>query len=303
MLQNFSKKYKKKASYTVNNLNIEIKKGQFHAFVGSNGAGKTTTIKAIIGAYKKFEGNILVNGQSNRDAKALAKIAYIPEIAIFPQKMSVLNFFQGICAMLGMKKQEAEAKIKEVVEKLEIEHLLKKNPFNFSSGEQKKVLLAQALLKDFDVLVMDEPAANLDPQTRYDFFNFLKKLQQEGKTIFISSHVLNEVGEYADSVTIIEKGRLEISGYINEFSESKKNKYEFDPIDIEQTVKFLENNNISFKFKNKKIIITLETDNHLKKFLQKSSTNNIFYKEFKKLELNLKDIYSKYVLKDDKKMH
>lgn len=302
-IKNFSKKYPSQNEYSVKDLNIEIKRGQFHAFIGSNGAGKTTTIKSIIGATKNFEGKIYINKLSNDSSKSLAKVAYVPEVAIFPPKMNLINFLLWNARMVGFRKNQAKKIIKNIIKKLNLEKFEYKKPANFSSGEQKKVLLAQALLKNPDIFVMDEPAANLDPQTRFELFGYLKQLQEEGKTIFISSHVLNEIGEYADSLTVIEKGRLKISGYISEFSNTNKNHYLLNPFDFELAKDFFIKKEFDYKIKDKSFEIEFDSEKSLLAFLEAASQSKIFFKVIEKIELTLKDIYSKEVLKENQKMH
>nr|WP_318032696.1 AAA family ATPase [Mycoplasmopsis bovis] len=110
-------------------------------------------------------------------------------------------------------KKQADTKIKQFLKLFNIEDLINDKPYNFSSGQKKKVLLIQALLHDPKLLILDEPAANLDPTARYELFSLLKNLNEnEGITILISSHVLSEIDKYVNSVTLIHNGHIVYSG-------------------------------------------------------------------------------------------
>ena len=223
-IQNYTKKFKEKVA--VDNLSFSVSKGEFHGFIGENGAGKTTTIKAIISAYKKFDGKISIFGIDSRKEDARRKVGYIPEYAKFPKSYTTLNYLVTMGTLSGMKTSKAKMRAEEIMETLGISNLAKKYPANFSSGQKKKVLLGQAIMHDPDILIMDEPAANLDPRARLEFFAILKKMQKEGKAIFISSHILAELDKYIDSVTIISQGKLIFSGKTTTLKGKSKNNLE-----------------------------------------------------------------------------
>ncbi|MCK5867355.1 MAG: ABC transporter ATP-binding protein [Mycoplasmataceae bacterium] len=223
-IKNYTKKYKKKIA--VDNLTFSVKKGEFHGFIGENGAGKTTTIKAIISAYKKFDGEIKIFGVDSRKEESRKRVGYIPEVAKFPKSYTTINYLVSMAILSGMKKKDAKDKAYEIMDLLGIKELEKKFPVNFSSGQKKKVLLGQAIIHDPDILIMDEPAANLDPRARMEFFSILKKMQKQGKAIFISSHILTELDKYIDSVTIISQGKLVFSGKLDKLRGNSRDNLE-----------------------------------------------------------------------------
>ncbi|WP_406614513.1 ABC transporter ATP-binding protein [Mycoplasma corogypsi] len=193
-------------------LNFEIKKGEFHAFIGENGAGKTTTIKCIIGSYNSFSGKVLINGIENTNPNSKKHLGYVPEYVNFPKELTTFSYLKSFALLNEIPKNVAEIKINQYLEKFGILDLKNKKPANFSSGQKKKVLLIQSLLHDPEIIILDEPAANLDPRARYELFNLLNELKNEGKSIFISSHVLSEIDKYTDSLTLIDKGKILYSG-------------------------------------------------------------------------------------------
>lgn len=217
VIDNFSKKYKGRSAPAVDKVSFNIYPGDFHAFIGANGAGKTTTIKAIIGAYSKtkFGGKITIGGYDNQTVLAKRLVGYIPENANFPKKMNTKNYLISMAMLAGYSSSAAKAKCKEILQNLNMTQFEKKRPSTFSSGQKKKILLAQALLNDPQILVMDEPAANLDPLAREDLFETLLKLQKQGKAIFISSHILDEIDKYATCATILDGGKIVFDGKLD----------------------------------------------------------------------------------------
>ncbi|WP_434335783.1 ABC transporter ATP-binding protein [Mycoplasma capricolum subsp. capricolum] len=197
----------------VNDINMSVKSGSFHAFIGENGAGKTTTIKTIIGAFSKYEGEVLINNINIKKAQAKSYIGYVPEVAIFPKELTTIQYLTYLGFLSMLDKKEVEHKIKEFLEMFNISNLINEKPYNFSSGQKKKILLIQALLHNPKLLILDEPAANLDPTARYELFSFLKKInEKENISILISSHNLSEIDKYVDSLTLIHKGKILYSG-------------------------------------------------------------------------------------------
>ncbi|MGZ9800682.1 ABC transporter ATP-binding protein [Mycoplasma sp. AC1221] len=214
-VRNLSKFYSKKKNTGIFDLNFDVKTGSFHAFIGENGAGKTTTIKTIIGSYINYQGDVLINGISIKKPDSRQRLGYVPENTIFPKEITTFEYLKYL-GMLNLKqateKEKLLQKIDQMLENFGILDLKNKKPFYFSSGQKKKVLLIQALLNDPELLILDEPGANLDPTARYQLFKILKELHQNGTTIFISSHILSEIKKYVDSFTLIHQGKILYSG-------------------------------------------------------------------------------------------
>ena len=228
-VQNFTKQYPKTPRPAVSKLNFKIRKGQFHAFIGANGAGKTTTMKALVGAYapSKWDGEILIDGIANDKSLAKEKLGYVPEKAVFPKNFTTKQYLENMARLSGLSNEDAKKFAETKLKEFKMEKLANKTPELFSSGQKKKILCAQALCHDPDVLILDEPAANLDPIARIELFNLLKQVQSQGKSIFISSHILAEVGQYANYATILDGGKIVYSGPITKRNTLEKlyNKY------------------------------------------------------------------------------
>ncbi|ENY68568.1 ABC transporter, ATP-binding protein [Metamycoplasma auris 15026] len=279
-------RYKK----VLNDISFEVKQGQFHGFIGNNGAGKTTTIRSILGFYPNAIGKIYINGIDSKSPKSKTKIGYVPEIAIFPKTLSAKEYLHTFGLMSGLKKKDLDKKIKEIIEKYNfVLPDLNKSPEYMSSGQKKTILLIQALLNDPQLLIMDEPAANLDPSSRVILYKTLKQLHNEGKTIFISSHILDELEKYIDSFTLLSQGNILYSGYIDDAIDETYNT-KMILSSYEEITLFLTVNKIPFEIKNNVLFLQLDK-NQKKNLLARLNKLNI---EILLLKENKNSILSKY---------
>ncbi|HDJ96814.1 MAG TPA: ABC transporter ATP-binding protein [Candidatus Aenigmarchaeota archaeon] len=206
----------KKKIVAVSNLNMKIEKGTIHGFIGPNGAGKTTTIKMLIGAITPTKGKGFIFGNPIGSVKAKSYIGYSPEHPDF-YPMSAIDFLVYMGTLSGLEEREARKRGMELLEWLGLEKFKDVNARNFSAGMKQKLALAQALIGDPDILILDEPTANLDPIGRFEVINKIGELaRKEKKTVFVSSHILHELEKIVDHVTIIDKGKVVLQASIEE---------------------------------------------------------------------------------------
>jgi ABC-2 type transport system ATP-binding protein len=190
------------------NVTFKIPKGSVCAFMGHNGAGKTTTIKSIMGILKFDSGTITINGVDSKDSvNSHMKVGYIPEKDDFP-KIKARRFLIDLNKLYGIDKTTTSQRLDYYARIFSLSERMNVKLTSMSSGQRKKVLIIQALLHDADLLIMDEPTENLDPDTRAIFYRVIKKLNKEGKTIFISSHNLDEVQNHVNYAVIIVNGKI-----------------------------------------------------------------------------------------------
>jgi ABC-2 type transport system ATP-binding protein len=195
----------------VENLNITIREGEVVAFLGPNGAGKSTTMKMLTGYLAPSSGIAKVCGMEvaqNRE-KVANRIGYLPENGPLYEEMTpqkLLNFFADARSMGRETKIE---RINQVVEQCAISTVLNKPIGKLSRGFRQRVGMANVLLHEPDVLIMDEPTAGLDPNQVLEVRKTIKDL---GKTILLSTHILQEVPEMADRIILIDQGRLVFEG-------------------------------------------------------------------------------------------
>ena len=202
-----TKKYGKLVA--VNSLDVKVQKGAVHGFVGPNGAGKSTTIKLLVGAIRRTSGEGFIKGYPIGSVDARRAIGYSPERPSFYKDWTAFDYLVHMAALSGLKTDEAERRSQELLDWLELSDFAKAKVGGFSAGMKQRLSIAQAMSHKPELLVLDEPTANLDPDGRMSLLEKLKKLPQEqGVTIFISSHILSELEYLIDSVTLINKGRM-----------------------------------------------------------------------------------------------
>lgn len=198
--------------HILKNVSFTVPEGAFVIFAGKNGSGKTTTIKSILDLYSPDKGSsITINNVDSKNPDARQYIAYVPEKDNFSNE-KVKNFLIRMGLLNNIPVNQLETKIWEYVKLFDVEKYLNTRLDHLSSGNTKKIMLIQALLSNANCFIMDEPTDNLDPETRAIFYKLMKKLQKEKKTIFISSHNLLEVGEYANYAIIIADGEIKYTG-------------------------------------------------------------------------------------------
>ena len=216
-IENLYMKYKKKdENYALENLNFSIEEGSFHAFIGENGAGKSTTIKIIAGLNNDYDGNVIINGLNAKESVEARKLfSYVPDKIAFPSGINTWEYIYNTALLVRNDKEGLKVELNNLLKKFEIEEIVKRNPNKLSSGQIKKVLLVLAILEKSKFIILDEPASFLDPTSRFFLFSELEKMnREEGITIMISSHILEEIKKYVDSVTFIKKGKIVWSGKV-----------------------------------------------------------------------------------------
>jgi len=192
----------------VDSLDVKVQKGIIHGFVGPNGAGKTTTIKLLVGAIRRTSGEGFIKGYPIGSVEARRAIGYSPERPSFYKDWNAFDYLVHMAALSGIKTDEAERRSQDLLEWLELSDFARAKVGGFSAGMKQRLSIAQAMSHKPELLVLDEPTANLDPDGRMSLLEKLKSLPREqGVTVFISSHILSELEFLIDSVTLINKGR------------------------------------------------------------------------------------------------
>jgi len=209
-LKNVTVAYKNKDYHkdALHSLNLEIVAGEVFGFLGPNGAGKTTTIKAILNLLYPREGEIRIFNGLNTDYKLHRRLGYMPEIANYYWYLSPRELLIMYAGFFGIGKKQAGKKINGLFKLVGIEQEADVLMKNFSKGMMQKVSLAQALINDPELLILDEPASGLDPVARMKVRDIIYDLKTQGKTVFFSSHELSEAELICDRVGILHKGQM-----------------------------------------------------------------------------------------------
>lgn len=200
--------------HAVRGISFDIYRGQVVGFIGANGAGKTTTMRIMATLDEPTSGSVIINGHDLRDSpKAVrASIGWMPDAYGTYDHMTVLEYLDFYARACGLKKQQRAARVAEVMAFAELGPMADRMVNKLSKGMGQRVCFGRMLLHDPEFLILDEPAAGLDPKARIEFKNLVRLLASRGKTLFISSHILSELGEMCDSLIFVDNGRLVHSG-------------------------------------------------------------------------------------------
>jgi ABC-2 type transport system ATP-binding protein len=198
------------ATRAVDDVSFGLSSGQIVGFVGPNGAGKTTTMRILATLDEPTAGDALIDGVSvvEEPERARKLVGYVPDSLPTHRDMSVREYLDFFARAYGLKGAHREKVVESVEEFTGLTILRDKMLVALSKGMKQRVSLARALLHDPAVLVMDEPAAGLDPRARIELRELLRVLSSQGKAILISSHILTELSEICHAAVIIERGRL-----------------------------------------------------------------------------------------------
>jgi ABC-2 type transport system ATP-binding protein len=189
-------------------IDLELEPGETLAYLGHNGAGKTTTVKAILGLINPDAGEVSVFGHSAGDPQGLAKVGYLPENPYFYDHLSGREFLALIADLHGLPARVARRRIDEVLAMVGMQKNATRRMRNCSRGMLQRLGLAQALVNQPELLILDEPLSGLDPVGRHQVRNILAQLKGRGTTIFMSSHILSDVESLADRAAILKDGVL-----------------------------------------------------------------------------------------------
>lgn len=195
-------------------ISFQVHPQSLHGFVGPNGAGKTTTLKIICTLLRPQAGKIEVFGNNVlTGVKEIRKrIGFMPDHFSTYRQMTVFEYLDFFGAAYGLGVEQRDQVINDVLTLTDMDGRKDSLISGLSRGMQQRVSLARVLVNDPDLLLLDEPASGLDPRARIELMEILQELKRMGKTIFISSHILSELAELCDSVTIIDRGLIKYSG-------------------------------------------------------------------------------------------
>ena len=199
--------------HAVKDLSFSVKKGEVLGFLGPNGAGKSTTMKMITGFLEPTSGTVSVCGYDilEEPIQVKEKIGYLPEGAPSYGEMTVKNFLDFIADIRGMKGKEKESRVDEIIKKINLESVRNQTIDTLSKGFKRRVGVAQALMHDPEVLIMDEPTDGLDPNQKHEVRTLIKEMAAH-KAIVISTHILEEVDAICTRAIIIASGELLFDG-------------------------------------------------------------------------------------------
>ncbi len=203
--------------HALTDLSLSINEGEIFGYLGPNGSGKTTTIKLLLGLIFPTSGKMKILGREDiSSAEVKKQIGYLPEGAYYPDFLrgEEILYFYG--RLYGLSGADLSQRVDKVIEEVGMTHARNRLLRGYSKGMRQRIGLAQALISDPQILILDEPTTGLDPIARKEIRDILARLRDRGKSLLISSHELLEVELISDRVGILYEGKLQTLGTINE---------------------------------------------------------------------------------------
>ena len=206
----------RRRSVAVDGLDLEVEQGEIFGFLGPNGAGKTTTIKILLGLIYPTRGTAWLLGREIGDVAVFWEVGFLPESPYFYEYLTGEEFLRFYGQIFGFSGVALEKKIDELLEKVKLAEARGLPLRKFSKGMLQRIGLAQALINDPQLVILDEPMSGLDPIGRRDVRDIILHLRDAGKTVFFSTHILPDVEMICDRVGILVKGRLRAVGTVHD---------------------------------------------------------------------------------------
>ncbi|PMC40282.1 ABC transporter ATP-binding protein [Bacillus sp. UMB0899] len=290
-VKELEKKYK--SHIAVKKISFHIEKGQCIALLGPNGAGKTTTLQMLAGLLTPSSGSIQFEQLEEKDYRS--KIGFLPQHPSFFSWMSPVQFLQFAGELSNIPKQQMKEKIDEVLQFVSLSDVKKKRIGGFSGGMKQRLGLAQALLHDPELLILDEPVSALDPAGRRDVLSLITKLK-ERMTILFSTHVLHDAEQVCDKVIMLKNGEIKWDNKLEElrnaFITSAVNVHTEEPIEDKlselpyvEKMKLITDRSIT--------IIVSEENSNSNELLSAIMEKGLTIKRFEKLQDSLEEAYMK----------
>jgi len=266
----------------VNDISLHVNKGDIYGFLGPNGAGKSTTLRMVLGLIKPSKGEILINGEniSGSKRKYLNSIGALIEKPDFYKNLSA---FDNLKILYKMSRLKNFNKIKDVLNEVDLWDKRNQKVGGFSQGMKQRLGIAQTLIHDPSLIILDEPSNGLDPQGQADMRSLILKINKEmGITVIISSHILSEIEKISNRMVVINNGQKIVEGNVEELMQNELLKVSFKSSDLKLIGSFLINKKIQYENKNDSIIAQINQEN-IPQILKQMVESNISISEAKQM--------------------
>ena len=276
----------------VKGLDLNVFAGEVFAFLGQNGAGKTTTIKLLLGHARPTSGCTSLFGIDSRKPQSRYKVGYLPDLPHFYNFLSSLELLDYAGRLFGINKSYRIDRSRKLIKQVGLEGRENDPLRGFSRGMLQRIGLAQALINDPELLIIDEPLVGLDPAGSAELRHIILNLKERGKTIFFSSHILDDAQRIADRVGIINKGKLDSVGTLNELLTTKSGwDIRLAPIANRDILRQIANLETTIFHDSNSCSIKVENERDFKTILGWASQGLIHLKSIEDRRLSLEDVF------------
>ncbi|MBN1406226.1 MAG: ABC transporter ATP-binding protein [Calditrichaceae bacterium] len=288
---NLTKHYSRGKVKALNDFSLQVETGQIFSLLGPNGAGKTTFIKLLVGLAHPTAGHATVFGKSIKNYKMHQHIGYLSENHRFPEFLTAAQVLYYYGKMSGVSSSDLKDRIPKLLKQVNLTDWTNVKIQKYSKGMMQRLGLANALIPDPDILFLDEPTDGIDPVGRREIRDLLKALREQGKTVFLNSHLLSEVERVSDEVAILKNGKLLQKGRVEDFI-SVKEQYQVKVISENNKINEIsEKLSIPVSYQNEFYNIAVQDDAHLNKFIDSVRRESITIQAIIPRKISLEDFF------------
>ncbi|QTA81908.1 Uncharacterized ABC transporter, ATP-binding protein and DUF4162 [Desulfonema limicola] len=286
--------WKFKRFTALDNLDLDVGEGEILGFLGPNGAGKTTTFKLMLGLIYPDKGSIFFSGQDSKNINTRADIGFLPENPYFYSHLTAFESLDFYGRLFNISKKQRQNRIDELLLLVGLEHARNRQLRKFSRGMLQRVGIAQALINDPGLLILDEPMSGLDPMGRKEMRDIILSCRKKGKTVIFSSHILSDVEMICDRVAIIFGGKLQEIVHVNDILDRDIRNWEitvkgFTP----ELAAYSEKHGFDTIQTENRVLVKIDNEEQAKLFLKEMEKNNAALVSFGPKRDSLEDIFIK----------
>ena len=288
---NLTKHYTRGRIKALDDFSLQVEAGQIFSLLGPNGAGKTTLIKLLIGLTHPTAGRATILNHPITDYKMHKHIGYLAENHRFPEFLTAIQVLYYYGKMSGLDSTDLKERIPQLLKQVNLEDWMDVKIHKYSKGMMQRLGLANALIPNPDILFLDEPTDGIDPVGRREIRDLLKSIREQGKTVFLNSHLLSEVERISDEVAILKGGKLLQKGRVEDFI-SIKEQFQMKLIDEQNKLTDIgQKLKIAINHHNEFYNISVQDDAHLNKFIDTVRREGITIQAIIPRKISLEDFF------------
>jgi len=276
----------------LDDVSISVNQGEIFGLLGPNGAGKTTFVRILLGITYKTSGDASLYGQPTSDYRTKEKIGFLPENHRYPMDLTGEGVLRYFGKLSGIDNSSLAKRIDDLLHLVNMNEWRKMKIRKYSKGMLQRIGIAQALINDPELIFLDEPTDGVDPVGRKEIRDILKRLRDNGKTIFLNSHLLSEVEMISDRVAILNKGKVIKTGTVDEFTTaSDEYEIQYDGTISEKTLTGIQAIDSSARIENNILHIAAKDKESVNSILDLLRSNGIFVQGMSQRKSTLEDSF------------
>ncbi len=278
----------------LDNVTLDVTSGEIFGLLGPNGAGKTTLVKVLLGIVRPTSGQALVNGLPPGNPESRLKVGYLPENHRFPPHLSGLGLLELAGRLQGLKQEEIDHQSEQLLTVVSMEKWANTKLQKYSKGMAQRIGLAQALMGDPDLLLLDEPTDGVDPVGKMEIRQVLQRLREQGKTILLNSHLLSEVESVADRVAILLRGKLVRIDTVDALT-SRKSQFEIDADLGDESFEVPEEIGRRVYISRDRLVVELKDEEDINRIIDELRVRRVRIRAVKPLKISLEQSFFEMV--------